>query len=313
MNTRTKSISLSRGAAATLACVWEATAPKPGNVYPGADFDDVSYGDFLTSAVVIGPSLERTREAGVGQTVLDAVRATQDAVGTNTNLGTLLLLAPLAAIPDGEPYEAGIEQVLAALTYHDTQCVYSAIRSSGAGGLGTTRKADVFDDVPPGLQLVDAMRMASDADLVARQYTNGFADVVRGTAEWIAEGIARNWPLTVAIVHAHLRSLAKHGDSLIGRKCGQKTSDEASERAARALAAGLPGDHAYASAVAEYDRWLRDDGHRRNPGTTADLIAAGLFVLLRDGRVQLKTNQTSHAAGLSPAPGKHGKLRNSRE
>ena len=33
----------------------------------------------------------------------------------------------------------------------------------------------------------------------------------------------------------------------------------------------------------EFDAWLRADGHRRNPGTTADLIAASLFAAFRDG------------------------------
>lgn len=283
-----KPTAISRGAAASLACVWEATAPKPGNVYPGADFEDVRYADFLTSAIVVGPILERTREAGVGRTVLEAVRATQRAVGTNTNLGTLLLVAPLAAVPDDVPFASGIGEVIAGLTFEDTRLVYEAIRTSSAGGLGSAQEADVFDDVPADLRLVDAMRMAADVDLVARQYVNQFADVLSGTAESIAEGARRKWPLTVAIVHAHLCQLARHGDSLILRKCGARVSDEARERAMSVLSAGGPGDDAYVKAVAEFDHWLREDGHRRNPGTTADLIAAGLFVLLRDGRVELK-------------------------
>jgi triphosphoribosyl-dephospho-CoA synthase len=289
MRTASKSEIYSRGKAATIACSWEATAPKPGNVYPGADFDDVTYEDFKLSAVVIGPILERTLEVGVGRTVLDAIRATKQTVGTNTNLGTLLLLAPLAAVPDGVPFQAGIERVLSELTFDDTRFVYDAIRASAAGGLGTAREADVFDDVPPNLHLVDAMRLAADVDLVARQYTNNFADVLSGTAEWIAEGLSRKWPLTDAIVHAHLRQLSIHGDSLIIRKCRKPISDEARDRAAQVIGAGLPGDEGYERAVAEYDRWLRADGHRRNPGTSADLIAAGLFVLLREGRVKSTT------------------------
>ena len=83
------------------------TAPKPGNVHRGADFEDVTYVDFVQSAVVVGPILERAAELGVGRTVLEAVRATREAVGTNTNLGTLLLLAPLAAVPDGVPHRRG--------------------------------------------------------------------------------------------------------------------------------------------------------------------------------------------------------------
>jgi triphosphoribosyl-dephospho-CoA synthase len=96
-------------------------------------------------------------------------------------------------------------------------------------------------------------------------------------------------PLSDSIVHAHVRQLAKTPDSLIARKCGVEIARESADRAAAVLASGAPGDAAYQSALATFDAWLRADGHRRNPGTTADLIAAGLFVLLREGRVNWTT------------------------
>jgi triphosphoribosyl-dephospho-CoA synthase len=289
------SAGMSVGAAASLACVWEVTAPKPGNVHRGANFEDATYMDFVQSAVVVGPILERTRELGVGRAVLEAVRATREAIGTNTNLGTLLLLAPLAAVPGGTPLAEGIGDALGRLTDDDTRHVYEAIRLSAAGGLGRAAKADVFDDPPANLNLVDAMRLAADRDLVARQYTNQFVDVFAGPSAWIEEGVERKWPLTTAIVQAHLRQLAKEPDSLILRKCGAVIATESRDRAAHVVAAGQPGEVGYERAVAEFDAWLRADGHRRNPGTTADLIAAGLFVLLREGRVELKTITRSHA------------------
>jgi triphosphoribosyl-dephospho-CoA synthase len=129
------------------------------------------------------------------------------------------------------------------------------------------------------------MRLAADRDLVARQYTNDFADVFAGTAAWIEEGLSRGWRLEQAIVHSHLRQIANSPDSLIQRKCGPSVAKEASKVAAEILEAGLPGDSAYQQAAAKFDQWLRADGHRRNPGTSADLIAAGLFVLLREGRL----------------------------
>jgi triphosphoribosyl-dephospho-CoA synthase len=72
---------------------------------------------------------------------------------------------------------------------------------------------------------------------------------------------------------------------LIQRKCGPAVAKDASDRAAIVLATDEPGRAAYQQALSELDDWLRADGHRRNPGTTADLIAAGLFVLLREGRL----------------------------
>jgi triphosphoribosyl-dephospho-CoA synthase len=276
---------LTPGAAATLACLYEATARKPGNVHPGAGFNDVSYADFVASAVVIGPVIDQTRERGVGRTVLEAVRATRAAVGTNTNLGTLLLIAPLSAVPPGQPLSEGVQAVLAGLTGEDTKQLYEAIRISCAGGLGRAEKADVFADPPSDLTLVEAMRLAADRDMVARQYTTGFADVFASTATWIAEALAQKMPLGEAIVWAHIRQLAKRPDSLIGRKCGPQIATEATRRAVAVLESQKHGGLASREALDDFDRWLREDGHRRNPGTTADLVAAGLFVLLREGRL----------------------------
>src|SRR4051812_31484600 len=103
MKTTTPSTSpISTGEAATLACLYEATAPKPGNVHPGASFADLTFKDFQASAKVIGPVMQDAQFRGVGQTILDAVQATRNAVSTNTNLGMILLFAPLAAVPVGQ-------------------------------------------------------------------------------------------------------------------------------------------------------------------------------------------------------------------
>jgi triphosphoribosyl-dephospho-CoA synthase len=283
-----KPLQLSPGAAATLAYLYEATAPKPGNVHPGARFADLAYADFVTSAVVVGPILDAAVERGVGRTILDAVRVTHDAVGTNTNLGTLLLIAPLAAAALDQSLADGIGRVLDRLDSQDTRHVYEAIRLSCAGGLGHTEKADVFSDVPPDLSLIEAMRLAADRDLVARQYINGFADVLEGTAASIEDGLSRGWPLSTSIVSAHVRQMAAHADSLIQRKCGPQIAGEARDRAKLVLDSGEPGHANYEQALAGLDAWLRADGHRRNPGTTADLVAAGLFVLQREGRLHWK-------------------------
>src|SRR4029079_15757788 len=91
--------SLSVGQCATLACLLEATAPKVGNVHRGADFEDLTFIDFVASAVAIGPAMEEAVTTGVGSAVRDAIVATRAAARSNTNLGMVLLLAPLAAVP----------------------------------------------------------------------------------------------------------------------------------------------------------------------------------------------------------------------
>jgi triphosphoribosyl-dephospho-CoA synthase len=277
------------GTAATLACIYEATARKPGNVYPGADFDETTtYAAFVKSAIAIGPVIERAPNVGVGVTVLDAVQATRDAVGTNTNLGTLLLVAPLAMVPLGTKLADGIGKVLAELTPDDTRNVYEAIQLAGAGGLGREKVADVNAAPPRDLTLTDAMRLAADRDSVAKQYTNDFDDVLAGSAAAIEFGLALGTPLESAIIQTHMYLLSTMTDTLIQRKCGQLAAEEAKHRAELVLQTGEVGSEQSRRALADFDRWLRADDHRRNPGTTADLIAAGLFVLLREGRLDWK-------------------------
>jgi triphosphoribosyl-dephospho-CoA synthase len=276
-------VPLSLGACATLACLWEATAPKPGNVYRGADFEDLSYANFVTSAAIIGPILEHIGDRGVGATVLAGVSATRAAVETNTNLGMLLLMAPLASVPAELSLGDGIGSVLNALSVKDAEAVYAAIRLAQPGGLGRVEQADVNEVEPHQITLVQAMCLAAERDLVARQYVNQFAEVF-----WTADRIAhasRGLPLSEAIVHGYLELLAKHPDSLIGRKCGQALAQEVSARAEAVLGRREHGALAHQDALAEFDFWLRADGHRRNPGTSADLIAAALFVLLREHRI----------------------------
>lgn len=275
---------LTLGGCATLACVWEATAAKPGNVYRGADFDDLTYADFLTSATVIGPIIDRTPEQGVGATILAAVAATRAAVATNTNLGMVLLIAPLAAVPSGLPLSEQLERILASLDYNDTCAAYAAIPLAQPGGMGEVAEADVHEPPPAGLTLRAAMAMAADRDLIARQYVNGFVEVFR-TADRIEQHVTDGQPLGEAIVIAFLELLAEEPDSLIARKGGVEAAAEVSQHAATILDSRRHGDDAFHAMRAECDFWLRADGHRRNPGATADVIAAALFVLLRERRL----------------------------
>lgn len=273
---------LSIGHCATLACLLEATAPKVGNVHRGADFDGLTFTDFAVSAALIAPAMESAAQIGVGRAVLDAITATRSVVATNTNLGMALLIAPLAAVARSRRLTtASVSEVLQSLTADDSRLVYEAIRLAQPGGLGQAESMDVADGAPPSL--LAAMQAAADRDQIAEQYATNFRLVLDRLLPGLITGRAKGWSLTEAIVHTQLASLAEFGDSLIARKCGQELSQQAAARAARALEAGSPGGEAYHAALADFDFWLRADGNRRNPGATADLIAAALFAGLRDG------------------------------
>ena len=274
---------LSVGQCATLACVMEATAPKPGNVHRGCDFEDASYPDFVIAAVSIGPIMDAAVELPLGQIVLSAIETTRQAVATNTNLGTVLLIAPLAKVPRTTPLESGIGEVLGQMTSQDARDVYQAIVRAAPGGLGRAEKDDVAGEPPD--DLVAAMRLAADRDMVARQYATNFADVLSVVVPQLAE-LVREAALPGAIVRLHLQLMSQFPDSLIARRLGLDVARQAAARAGAVLELGSPGDEAYRQGLSDLDFWLRADGHRRNPGTTADLVAAGLFVALRDGIIK---------------------------
>jgi len=274
---------LSPGQLAQIACILEATARKPGNVHRFADFDDCTYLDFILSAAALVGPLDQARNNGVGAAVLEAVAGSRRVVASNTNLGMVLLLVPLAAVDEGDEPRAGVESVLARLTVDDARLVYRAIRIAAPGGLGTAPEQDVRDE--PTVSLRDAMRLAADRDVVARQYANGFADVFDTVLPLLQACLARGWTIEESIIAGFVQTLARIPDTLIARKCGPETAREASRRA-RELSDW--DDRPLSSPRHnEFDAWLRADGHARNPGATADLMAAALFLALREGTIPL--------------------------
>jgi triphosphoribosyl-dephospho-CoA synthase len=273
------------GLCAQLACLWETTARNPGNAHRFRDFDDTTYVDFLMSAAATAPVLEGAPGRRVGQTVLEGVRATRRVVPANTNLGILLLLAPLAAVPPAEELRPGVTRVLEALDVEDARAVYAAIRLAAPAGLGRVPEQDVTGEPTAGLRQV--MALAADRDLVARQYANGFREVLEDGVPALHHGWQQAGSLEEALVGCHLHLLARYPDSLIARKRGQAEADEAARRAQDVLRRGWPTSADGRAALEELDLWLRAAGRGRNPGTTSDLVTACLFVALRTGTINL--------------------------
>jgi triphosphoribosyl-dephospho-CoA synthase len=273
------------GLLAQIACLMEVTARKPGNVHRGVDFGDSHFLDYQLSAAAIAGPLDRAPAIGVGTAVREAVEATRRVVATNTNLGIVLLLAPLAAVPDDRTLPDGIAAVLTKTTIDDAREVYHAIRQARPGGLGSVEEQDVVGE--PRVTLLEAMRLAADRDLVARQYANDFHEVLHEALPSLRSSLEMGRALETAIVAAYLDVLAHHPDTLIARKRGWEVARTASQRAADVLASGWPERPEGRALCAGFDAWLREDGHARNPGATSDLIAAALFAALRDGTIRL--------------------------
>lgn len=272
-----------RGWCAAAASVLETWVAKPGNVHPGASFPDLTYGDLVAAGLAIGPVLERAGTTPLGRTVRDAVAAARAVTRSNANLGIVLAIAPLAAGsrdgPGGRTIAAlvtGAATALSRLSPADARDVWEAISLARPGGLGTRSRLDVAG--PPPDDLLEAMRLAAPLDLVARLWAEGYQSLADGLVADLASGLDAGLPLETAIVRTFLLQLAREPDSLIARRHGRDTAADVSRRAADAAARP--------EAIPAFDTFLRSP-RRLNPGTTADLTAAGIYMLLWTGRISI--------------------------
>jgi triphosphoribosyl-dephospho-CoA synthase len=174
-----------------------------------------------------------------------------------------------------------VRRVLEETTVDDARDVYMAIRLAAPGGLGRAVEQDVADE--PTMTLVEVMRLAAERDTIAREYITAFdLTFLTGVpALERARGDALSWD--DAVVEAFLSLLAAAPDTHIARRGGAAMAAEVSRQARTALAAGGVRSEAGRRAIDDMDRGLRDARHTANPGTTADLTAAAIFVVLLGG------------------------------
>ncbi len=271
-------------AAAQLACLLEASAPKPGNVSPFASFRDATYEDFLASAAAIGPALVAAGERSLGATIRAGVEATARWAPSNTNLGLVLLLAPLARAqlrPGQHPLRARLAATLADTTVADARDAYLAIRSVAPTGLGEVSEQDVAGT--PTVTLRDAMALARERDAIAREYASDFETTFAIGAPGLHRALSDGLAWREAVVEVYLALLAALPDTHIARKLGAEAAVTVQRRARAVVDAGGVRTTAGRDAIAALDRELRDEANTLNPGATADLTGAAIYVVLLEG------------------------------
>jgi triphosphoribosyl-dephospho-CoA synthase len=259
------------------ACLAELEALKPGNVHRFAGGHRMSVADFERSAAAAAPIIGKAN-LSVGKRILKAVEATRSAVGQNTNLGIILLAAPLASAalgPADGGFRARVAEVLDTLTIKDARDAYQAIRIAEPGGLGEAPSHDIAHE--PRVTLLEAMRAAETRDRIAFNYANGFADIFGLGLPWLKQARDRWGDTPFAATRVYLGFLAHIADTLIERKFGSDIAalvlEEARPLEAGLLECTLPQD--MAAPLMAFDEALKERGH--NPGTSADLTVATLF------------------------------------
>jgi triphosphoribosyl-dephospho-CoA synthase len=260
------------------ACLAELTALKPGNVHAYAAGHRMTVSDFEISAKLSAPAIAAPGLM-VGERILTALRRTRDAISSNTNLGILLLCAPLAHAAlqsTGHDLRQKLTASLQALTVEDAANAYEAIRLANPGGLGHSPRHDVRE--PPRITLLEAMRVASERDRIAAQYVTDFGDVFGFGLERLTGGRQRWRQFEWAVSSTYLGFLGAFRDSHIQRKFGLETADTVMNEARKLdrLLSGTADPRVILSDLQEFDSALKEKDI--NPGTSADLTVATLFV-----------------------------------
>lgn len=299
---------------ATLAALLEVSAfPKPGNVHRLRDVPGTRYEHFLAGGVAIGPVMRDLALRGynarddpngwasieVGSRILEAVEDTfKWQGGGNVNLGIILLFAPLAtaagcSLQDGRVRAGELRETLKEVTKStapaDAVAVFEAIRLAVPGRvLGRVEELDVMDDSTPeqiladGLTLMDVFRRCAHRDSICREWVFDFETTFNVGQPYLCEAV-RSMDTNAAVVDTFLQLLSEQPDSLIARKSGLKKALEVSERARCILTEGGSTSKRGNELLWALDQELHEAGGLLNPGTTADLTAASIFVLLLEG------------------------------
>jgi triphosphoribosyl-dephospho-CoA synthase len=269
----------------TNACLAELEALKPGNVHIFADGHGMQVQHFIASAEVSAPLLcddSQYGERSLGQRILAALEVTYAKVACNTNLGIILLAAPVAHASlryPQLPLPAGLAQVLNETTREDAALAYAGIRLVNPAGMGERDEHDISQQ--PQITLLEAMQLASAHDMVARQYSEGYAQLFTEALPLYKTYVERWQRPAWALTAVYLYWLSSVPDSHIARKYGASVALEVQQLASQHAQAfmALENPKHYMSTLLKWDQSLKQA--RLNPGTSADLtvITAMLAML----------------------------------
>lgn len=288
--------------------------PKPGNVHRTSDFKDTRYEHFLASAVAIEPCLRRVAYRGLKASrsliSLDNLRlgyfikyGVREVLkwqsGGNTCLGILTLIVPLACAAAMSSREgltnlrSYVGKIVKSTTPRDSIDFYDAISIANPGGLGSSPRLDVRDlksrdqIIREGIGLFEVFKISADYDLISREWVTSFEISFEIGSPYFSKLLNELGDVNIATVHTFLKILSMYPDTLIARKAGLDRAREVSVRAREVLSAGGLLTEDGRRMIWSFDRELRAEGNRLNPGSTADLVASSIMISLLTGKVRL--------------------------
>lgn len=266
------------------ACMAELQALKPGNIHVFADGHGMTIHDFIKSADVSAAVIAKLN-LSVGERIFYAVEATQNAVGMNTNLGLVLLCAPLihAALNSSaestaanQTLQQGLDYTLSQLTLDDGRLAAQAIVLANPAGLGNSSENDVHEK--PGVTLLEMMHTAQHRDRIAWQYAHAFPDILEFGVTRYGDAMVKWQNQAWATTALYLGFLARQLDTHITRKYGELLATQVMTEAQDIEADYWATDNPklMQKKLLAWDFSLKS--RNINPGTSADLTVATLLV-----------------------------------
>ena len=283
---------------AQIASVLEVSGwPKPGNVHRTRNYDDMVFQDFAISAVVIGDTMEEVAsqakgmddlsKAELGRFILQAVDETNKWIETNTNLGIMMMCIPIASAASisqaFDEIQENVGRLMDATTVDDAVNLYDAINIADAGGMGDQEEFDVMsekakDELRANNQtMYDVLEISAGWDRLANELTNKMPvcfEIGYPTFYNFWESSDDVDVINKATVLTFMTLLSEIPDTLISRKYGDEIAESVSQKAAEILK--FKDDDSFVEKLLEFDDYLYEN--KRNPGTTADLTAASIFL-----------------------------------
>jgi len=301
---------------ASLAALLEVSAyPKPGNVHRTRDLPTTRFEHFITCGIAISPAMRRLTLSGydaakgskpwssvrIGNQILRSIKDSLDwQKGGNVNLGIILLISPLAAASgallfNGSVIKAytlrdSLRKIIRSTTPEDAINVSRSISLSVSERvLGQVDELDVLDKTTirrirgEGLTLLDLFSKCALRDSICGEWVTAFEIVFTEGYRFLRSSIEKKCDTNSAVVNTFLHVLSRHPDSLVNRKAGSEEASKMSETAGAILREGGASSESGLKSLWAWDDELQEAGGSLNPGTTADLIAASIFVLLLEG------------------------------
>jgi len=300
---------------AQLATLLEVSAyPKPGNVHRLHDFLTTRYEHFLAGSVAVSPSINKLaqsgfdikaghktwKDLGIGNYVYSAIKDSfKWQSGGNVNLGIVLLFAPISAaagyILKDEIIRVDdlIQVAKKAIKYttpKDAVSVYRSIRYSmtdkvlgSVSDLDVSERSSTKEILKEKINLHEVFMKCAERDTICKEWVSGYDITSKKGYPYLVKAIKSSSNINTATIDTFLYLLSENPDSLIIRKNDLTTAKRVSDRAREILDNGGYGTMIGRKLTETFDLDLQGTNGLLNPGTTADLTAASLFLLLLSG------------------------------